>query len=346
MRNITETGYQSLILGELPEGCKLCVKGRKSVLFATGLCSQNCWYCTISKKKWQSDEKCINEKEIKNNKDILEEVKFCGSKGVGITGGEPTVKIDRVCSFIKLLKENFGSRFHIHMYSCGKNIPLSSLEKLNKAGLDEIRFHKDKDIVKKALDFSWDVGMEVPVIPKTEKKICSLIDYLEKIEAKFINLNELEFSERNVKAMESRGFKLRNNSLTAVSSSRETALTVLKHAIPMNINVHFCTADLKMNFQLRNRLINRANNIKKPFEKVTRDGFLKKGIVFGDSLEKIEVAVKKANIPYFVNKNRKRIEISESKAKALAKKIKFKVAVVEEYPTSDPWDFELTPLNY
>ena len=47
----------------------------------------------------------------------------------------------------------------------------------------------------------------------------------------------------------------------------------------------------------------------------------------------------------FLNTKTDRVETSEEAAKILAKKSKFKVSVVEEYPSVEPWDWEKTPLN-
>jgi len=323
--------------------------GRKTVLFVTGVCKQNCWYCTISNNRWQKDEVWANEQLIENDNQLIDEIKTSGSTGVGITGGEPLLKPERVVHFIKLLKQNFGKDFQIHLYTCGVGIEPSVLKQLHEAGLDEIRIHINRELVKSALQFDWKVGMEVPVIPGEEEKLCELVDYLEGIGTSFLNLNELEFSERNIEPMEDRGLELMENSLTAVKGSDETAMKVLEHAKDKKLNVHFCTAALKLNCQLRNRLKNRARNIRKQFEKITEDGFLLKGIIFGDDLDKIKSELVRMNVPgeeFFVSQEKNRIEISAERAKHLANKLKFKVAIVEEYPTANPWDFELTPLNY
>ena len=351
MRNVENTPGKSLAVGCVPQGCGRCIAGRKTVLFVTGACSQKCWYCTISANRWQKDEVWANERLIKSDENLIDEIKISGSTGVGMTGGEPLLKVERAVHFINLLKKNFGKDFHIHLYTCGGGIDPHDLKKLHATGLDEIRVHKNRELVKSALQFDWTVGMEVPVIPGQEKELCELVDWLEEAGAAFLNLNEMEFSERNVEPMEDRGLELKNGSLTAVAGSEETALKVLDYAkrSTEKLSVHFCTAALKLNCQLRNRLTNRAKNIKKPFEKVTADGFLLKGVIFGDNLEKIKSELLRLKVPerdFFIATEKKRVEISAERAKHLANKVKFKVAIVEEYPTANPWDFEVTPLNY
>lgn len=346
---IQKTAGESLATGPIPKGCGLCISGNKLVLFVTGLCDQNCYYCTISKGRWQKDEVWANERRVGKPEDIIEEAKLCKAKGAGITGGEPLIKINRVVEYIRLLKKAFGKDFHIHLYTNGTLATSDNLKKLHEAGLDELRIHMNREAVKQALQYSgWRVGMEVPCLPGQEKHLCELVDYLESAGAHFLNLNELEFSDRNVLPMEALGMALRPDSLTAVEGSRETAEAVLRYAAGKAIPVHFCTARLKLDYQLRNRLVNRAKSIKKPFEKVTKNGFLRKGVVEGKNLEEAVEELKKLKVPsnmIFVNKKADRIEMSEEVAKIAAKRSKFKVSVVEEYPSAEPWDWEKTPLN-
>jgi len=345
---IRKTAGESLATGALSKGCQLCIKGRKLVLFVTGKCNQNCFYCTISNNRWQKDEVTANERPVRNDTDIIDEVRKCGSKGAGITGGEPLLVIDRVADYIKLLKKAFGKSFHIHLYTNGTLATAENLKKLNKAGLDELRIHMDRDAVKKALELpGWKVGMEVPCIPGKEKELFQLVDQLEKTGAHFLNINELEFSERNVVPMERLGLTLLTDSLTAVKGSQETAMKVLKYAEGKKLPVHFCTAKLKLNYQLRNRLFNRASRVKRPFEQVTPDGFLLKGVIMTENIQEAVRSLKREGVVQFaIDSKRHRIEMSAKEAQKISKKLPFKVAIVKEYPSAEPWEWELTPLNY
>ena len=60
-----KTGFCSYRNKSLAKGCKLCIKGRKLVLFVTGLCSNRCNYCPLSEQK----------KNIPDIVDILDELK-------------------------------------------------------------------------------------------------------------------------------------------------------------------------------------------------------------------------------------------------------------------------------
>ena len=138
-KRIEKTPYHSHKIGLLPKGCKMCVKGRKLVLFITGLCNRKCFYCPISDEKkdkdvvyaneWKTDY-CGGELAKEDINVILEEARLCGAEGAGITGGDPLLVLDRTVTAIKALKKEFGRKFHIHLYTSLRNIDREKLKKL------------------------------------------------------------------------------------------------------------------------------------------------------------------------------------------------------------------------
>ena len=110
-----------------------------------------------------------------------------------------------------------------------------------KARLDEIRFHPNilKDIdslkneinkIKLASKFNWDVGIEIPTLPKSERNIFKLIDKTHKY-ISFINLNELEVSDTNLDLFSKMNYKIDENDFSGyiIKGSKETALNILKY---------------------------------------------------------------------------------------------------------------------
>jgi len=196
---IEQTGYYSLKMGSLCKGCQQCVKGRKLVLFITGLCPRDCFYCPLSEKRAKKDKIWANEKEITKPAEAIEEAKLCSAHGAGITGGDPLMRLDRTITYIKALKKYFGPTFHIHLYTSLILVDEKKLEKLFKSGLDEIRFHpdflKEKEWEKIILakKFPWKVGVEIPAIPQFEEETKRLLAFLDN-RIDFVNINELEFA--------------------------------------------------------------------------------------------------------------------------------------------------------
>ena len=79
------------------------------------------------------------------------------------------------------------------------------------------------------IDSFVDVAIEIPVLPKMEKEILSLISLgLIRQGVQWVNLNELEFSERNCDAFLSQGYRVKNDISAAVKGSEQTAVKIIK----------------------------------------------------------------------------------------------------------------------
>jgi len=377
---IKKTKFYSYKTGCLAKGCQLCVKGEKLVLFVTGICSRNCYYCPLSEQKKNKDFVYANEWKISNDKEVIKEAELCNAKGAGITGGDPLLRLERTIKYIKLLKKNFGKNFHIHLYAVPETINKNNLKKLYDAGLDEIRFHPDIensrfwDKIGLAKKFKWKVGVEIPAIPKKLRETEKLIEYLVSLKPKidFINLNELEVSDTNANHLVEKGFVPKNRISYGVLGSEKVALTLLKK-YGKKINMHYCTAKLKDKVQLANRIKKRAKNIKKKFYIVTNSGSLIRGAIYLKELKpnfgyhkKIQsltnsekkklikelnrfklILEKEFNIPkdmFFVDVLKLRILTNIGVVTHFAeyiKKNKFVPAIVEEYPTWDQMELNI-----
>ncbi|MFA4646826.1 radical SAM protein [Pyrococcus kukulkanii] len=358
-----ETPYYSYVVGELPEGCKYCVRGEKLVLFVTGICPRKCFYCPLS--PWRRrDVVYANERPVKSIEDIIEEAKIQEARGAGVTGGDPLARLSRTVEYVRILKEEFGEKFHIHLYTTGILADEKALQKLYDAGLDEIRFHPDlfepnskflqREIenMKKAFDFSWDVGGEVPAVPEFGDRIKWFASLLDNLGGKFLNINELEFSETNLRNLLTRGYKPISDESSAIKGSLELGLEILEWGEKnTSLNYHLCTAKLKDAVQLRNRLRRMAKNVAKPYMEITEDGTLRFGIAeYEDLGELYELLVEEAGVPeewLYINWEKRRIEMPVEVAEELADAIEGDVRfyIVEEYPTWDRVEVERIPLN-
>ncbi len=285
-----ELPYNSLMVRGKSPSCEICWRGGKLVIFITGMCPlySNCFYCTISPEKRGVDKIYVDESLVKDENDVLRESHLIEAEGAGITGGEPSLVVDRVCRYIEVLKGNFGRKFDIHLYTNSIGINQASLKKLASAGLDEIRFHtwhkEDWQKMRLALDFGFRVGAEMPAIPERayEKKLIELVDFLDVVGANFLNLNELEFSNGNRIELLSRGYKVRSDSGIAVSNSRETAIRILKYLEEKTgIFGYFCSSEVK-ELQVLNRWKRRARNVARPYQQITDQGTLIYGSISGD----------------------------------------------------------------
>jgi hypothetical protein len=337
----------------MPRGCQLCIKGAKFVLFVTGLCARGCYYCPLSERRRGKDVVYANERPVKSERDIIKEVKLMDALGTGLTGGDPSLRLDRTLRYLRLLKRRFGKRHHVHMY-CGEKLSPEHLLKLKRAGLDELRFHSwSPEPVKLALDAGLYAGVEIPAIPGNFRGTRKLLRELNRIRCPFVNLNELEFSDTNLAELKARGFEIKSDESMAVKGSEELAHKLLKWAAEnTRLNIHYCPSALKDGVQLRNRLKRRAKNVAKPYEVITEDGLLVKGIIYGLPKTRLTALRRRLisdyNIPkglIAVNGQKGRVELPWDIAEELAKLERgLKFALIEEYPTYDRLETMRIPL--
>ncbi|MEK6976086.1 MAG: radical SAM protein [Candidatus Thermoplasmatota archaeon] len=281
-------------VGVLPLGCIQCREGAKLVLFITGLCDKECFYCPVSRDKMYRDVLFANERPVHAGDwaAVIDECRLIDAKGAGITGGDPMVVPDRVVEAIKVLKAEFGPHFHTHLYtSCA--FDTKWIAKLKEAGLDEIRFHPDvRDYGK--MEQSWHhaaiaealrVGLtttiEIPCVPGKGDDIVAMAHYLDKAGAHGLNMNELEFSDPNIANLKRFGYKPANDETQSVAGSRDTALAVLDawKKTGSKFTVHFCSSPYKDAIQLMQRFRRRAANVARPFEEQGDEGTLTFGVL-------------------------------------------------------------------
>ena len=369
MKKIINWLNNSKYVSPLSPACKMCAKGSKMVLLVTGMCSKNCFYCPLSFKKIGKDRIFADEWELEDEKDtdkLIQEAKYIEATGAGITGGDPLIVWNRTKNYISILKDYFGSDFHIHLYTSGtKN--KEHIKELVSAGLDEIRFHPvpnywnkmDKSPIYKsikiALENDVDVAIEIPALPDKQKEMLLLIEWANSVGIRWINLNELEFSETNAEELKVRGFDVKDDISAAVKGSQESAFEVINKVAEdgFEIGVHYCSSSFKDGIQLKNRIKRRAKNVSKKYDIVSDEGTLLKGIIYSkkDSLEKVfkmlirDFKIKEEFI--FINLKKKRIEIAPWIIEKISKELKkrgFECYLIEEYPTADALEVEKIPL--
>lgn len=341
----------SVCTGKVAEGCRHCIDGSKMVLFVTGRCGWNCYYCPVSLEKKGKDVIYANEGRVHTDEEIVAEAEAMDATGTGITGGDPLLDMDRTEHMIRLLKGRFGKGHHIHLYTA--TIDPEKALRLQEAGLDEIRFHPPesmwtrmsetrlRDVVDRV---SMDVGIEVPALPRKERELNELIAYAKSVGVDFVNLNELEFSESNWDMMDAYGYAVRDELSSAVEGSRETAMAVLK--ANRRMSVHFCSSTFKDGVQLRRRLIRRAEHTAKPYQQVTEDGTIVRGYLYADDLEKARGELISKGVPGdLIEVLDNRLEVAPWVLEDLAGSLGYRCFLSEQYPTADGLEVERTPLN-
>ena len=349
--------------GALSPACTQCAEGQKMVLFVTGLCRFRCFYCPVSPARNQFDVVYANERRVRSDEDVLEEARSIGAAGTGITGGDPLGVVDRVEHYVRLLKSEFGSTHHIHLYTHEPNP--EKLARLAAAGLDEFRLHIPhylwgpltrgggayRSVLESAPAWGIRRGVEIPVLPEKEAELRRLLRTLDEIGVDFVNLNELEFSETNEAKMREHGYRIDARNGWGVQGSRAVADRLVRE-MSLRVPVHYCSSRFKDGVQLRQRLLRRAERTAPGFAHHTGDGTVILGIVEAEGpidlerwARRVQRRVGAGADDYRFDPERRRLELSPFALRRVARRLPWAAFEVEVYPTADALEVERTPLN-
>jgi len=357
------------------EGCIQCQMGSKLVLFITGHCHWMCDYCPLSENRREIDWMFANERrvEIGDWDAVIEEARAMNATGAGITGGDPVMARERVLEACKILKNEFGNDFHLHMYT---SIPFKAewAQDFAEAGLDEIRFHfldleseKYTETMAACVESGILTGVEIPCEPDKENELMELLETMRDMPVQFLNLNELEITVGNHDNMELRGFNLSDEITAGAAGSGELATRMRDRVMAASIgaadpeegtvrepypyHLKFCTATYKDSGQLRRRFIRRGEHTISPHEILTEDGTLLFGAIdcaqeeSDDWIDEIhsETGLPKRFMLY--DSDNERIELPLSMAEELVGEIEAPISLVEVHPTHERLEMTVVYLN-
>lgn len=259
--------------GDVAKGCELCLLGAKSVIFITGLCPLNCFYCPVGADRFGKDVIYVNDVPVRRLEDIPKIVAEYGSDGAAITGGDPSVVAERVKEVADLLKREFGDGFHIHMYTHILNLNSKRTGVIASSKVDEVRIHitakaqaAGREKYLKALAATGKtLGAEVPALPGFEKQIAEAINAIAPY-ISFVNINELDASETNAERLRAMGYRIQGlNVAGSIEAARKIAEMV-------SVPAHICTGRTKDTVQIGTRLFRHAMATARPNEYVQDDG--------------------------------------------------------------------------
>lgn len=325
----------------LSEGCRLCYQGAKLVLFITGRCDRDCWYCPLSEERKNVDVIFANDEKITKPEEAIPEAEVMDALGTGVTGGEPLLELDRVVEFCTYLKNHFGPNHHIHLYT-GHAPTEEELAALAPC-VDEIRMHppheewstimdsKFPESIANAKKMGFSVGIEVPSLPGL-RHFFPLLDSLD-----FLNINQLEWGDSCADAMRERKLEPENPLCNAIKGSTKWAGEINGHP-----KVHYCTSTFKDSVQLRERLKRIARNSARPFDMITEDGTVMYGSMdSGDDLEMILSCLKAGS--YYEEMPDGTIEFDWQQMRKVPRKFGGERKIIERYP-NDGMIVEVIPL--
>ncbi|MEI8190433.1 MAG: radical SAM protein [candidate division NC10 bacterium] len=198
---------RTLYTRRLPPGCRGCLLGRGTNLYATGLCTRECFFCFNEKPR--RDEMVVHGIRVEKPEEAAEIVERYGLRSVGISGGEPLLTPDRVFDLLRALRA-LKLRVRIDLYTNGDLATEGLLSKLKEAGLDSVRFNLvannfDLRPVESALKFFDETAVEIPVVPSLMEALKRMVLDLDRLGAPFLILHELFECSENSEGIRSQG---------------------------------------------------------------------------------------------------------------------------------------------
>ncbi len=311
---------KSIYINYLSKACWECRKGDKSITYFYSLaCNRDCYFCS-NKNQENYDYYVHNERDVVSE---LNELKNPESlKAVAVTGGEPLLNAEKLFHILSSVN-NKCPMAHTRLYTNGDLLNNDTLEKLNRLGLNEIRFSvKPKDngvfdtgvleTIVLAKKYIPEVVVEMPVIPGTLDEMKKLLDFLNKNKITGINLLEFLFPWVNAEEYIKRGFKIKNKPYEVfysytyagglpISGSEEDCLELLEYGMinGYTIGMHYCSLENKLTSQVYSQ--NAGVKIL-PYEIFSdKDFFIKTAKVYGEDAKYAKKIFDKSKADIFYN---------------------------------------------
>ncbi len=268
-------------------GCALCGQGKWSCLFINGICNAGCFYCPAPQK--EPGVPITSSVEFDQPRDYADYVKRFDIQGVGFSGGEPLMTLDRVVAFLKALGEQVKSPLHTWMYTNGILASSDRLKALRDNGLKEIRFDLSAvdyhlNSLKKAVGIIPIVTVEIPAIPEDLEKTKPLLKVLADTGVNFLNLHQIRCTPFNTPKLINRGYTFLHGPGTAVLETELTALSLVLHALEEQIllPVNYCSFTFRNQFQKAAARRRNGSMVAYPWEDITQPGYIRTMEFCGD----------------------------------------------------------------
>jgi uncharacterized protein len=320
--------------------CEACQIGVTSSTFFVSLkCHRDCFYCFNPN---QEDYEYYRE----HTRDTLRELDALyqsnpAIKHLALTGGEPLLFKEETYRFFEHARQKFPAA-HTRLYTCGDHIDIATLEKLQAADLDEIRFSIRMHDLAKGQTHTYDnislakryipnVMVEMPVLPNTLEEMKEVLLRLDALGIYGINLLEFCFPLYNSEVFREKGYKIKPRPFRVlynywyagglpVAGSEDVCLDLVEFALDNNLKlgVHYCSLENKHTGQVYQQDITWKDMPLLHFSQ--KDYFLKSAKVFGEEMAPVKAEFENKGVTeYHIDEERNFIEFHVDKIKLLKK---------------------------
>ena len=251
---------RTLFTRHLPPGCRGCLQGKGTNAFVTGKCTRDCFFCFNQKPR--KDELVVHGIRLAEPEEAPDVVRRYGLRSVGVSGGEPTLKPDRLLRLVRALL-TLPFRVRIDLYTNGDCLSDELLAQLKDAGLDAIRFNLvarefDTEPLERALRYFDETAVEVPVIPERMAEMKAMVLRLDALGVPYLNIHELFACRENSARVAEEGYDSGGEESDAlmwepVAAADEAALTLLHFALEntTRLSVYYCSCKTQQDISSR-----------------------------------------------------------------------------------------------
>lgn len=271
----------------LAPGCKTCMEGKWSCLFINGRCNGRCFYCPTPQD--EVGEPATNHLAFPSPDDYAAYVAALGFTGMSISGGEPFLTFERSLAYIQAVRERLGAGIHIWLYTNGTRVTREKLRRLASAGLDEIRFDIgaiNYTLKKPAMadGIIPTVTVEIPMVPEEKERLQHLLAPMASAGISHLNLHQLRLTPHNIRHLAWKEYTFLHGNRTTILESELGALEIVRHALEhhLDLGVNYCSFVYKQRYQGAGARTRAAETICKPWESITRNGYIRKVCLLGN----------------------------------------------------------------
>jgi pyruvate formate-lyase activating enzyme-like uncharacterized protein len=241
---------RTLYTRRLPPGCRGCLAGKGTNAFVTGLCTRECFFCFNQKPR--TDELVVHGIRLAEPEEAPDVVRRFGLRSVGVSGGEPTMRPERLLRLVRALR-TLPFRVRIDLYTNGDRLDDDLLVQLKDAGLDALRFNLvardfDTEPLERALRHFDETAVEVPVIPERLGEMQAMVLRLDALGVPFLILHELFVCRENAVRVAYEGYRSGGEAGGAllwepVADADEAALSLLLFALrnTTRLSTYYCS---------------------------------------------------------------------------------------------------------
>lgn len=251
---------RTLYTKTLPPGCRGCLEGKGTNAFVTGLCTRDCFFCFNQKPR--TDELVVHGIKLKEPEEAGEVVRRYALRSVGVSGGEPTLRPERLLRLVRALRA-LPERVRIDLYTNGDKLTDGLLSQLKEAGLDALRFNAvarefDLEPIARALKFFPEAAVEVPVVPDRMPEMEALVMRLDGMGVPYMNIHELFACRENAGRVSEEGYASGGEAEAGllwepVAAGDEAALSLLLFALrrARSLSVYYCSTRTQQDISSR-----------------------------------------------------------------------------------------------